>query len=89
VDCIHHIGGSKYDRTGPDSVTGYHQVRTEYKRYKTLEKKEVEATGQGLTLMIHWYKKIDGEWKLAGTRPGGRMNDFNFDKIFVEAKPKM
>jgi scytalone dehydratase len=26
VDCIHHIGGSKYDRTGPDSVTGYHQV---------------------------------------------------------------
>lgn len=21
VDCIHHIGGSKYDRTGPDSVT--------------------------------------------------------------------
>lgn len=27
VDCIHHIGGSKYDRTGPDSVTGYHQVR--------------------------------------------------------------
>lgn len=27
VDCIHHIGGSKYDRTGPDSVTGFHQVR--------------------------------------------------------------
>lgn len=27
VDCIHHIGGSKYDRTGEDSVTGYHQVR--------------------------------------------------------------
>lgn len=26
VDCIHHIGGSKYDRTGPDTVTGYHQV---------------------------------------------------------------
>lgn len=89
MDCIHHIGGSKYDRTGPSTVTGYHQVRTEYKRYKTLEKKEVEATGQGLTLMIHWYKKIDGEWKLTGTRPGGRMNDFNFDKIFVEPKPKM
>lgn len=26
VDCVHHIGGSKYDRTGPESVTGSHQV---------------------------------------------------------------
>lgn len=63
------------------------QVRTEYKRYKTLEKKEVEATGVGLTLMEHYYKKIDGEWKLAGTKPGTRMNDFNFDKIFTEEGP--
>lgn len=62
----------------------WEKVRTEYKRYKTLEKKDVEATGQGLTLMVHWYKKIDGEWKLAGTKPGGRMNEFNFDKIFTE-----
>lgn len=68
--------------------------------------------------MIHWYKKIDGVWKLAGqstpinhptifllttlfrmltdavaddlrnavgTKPGARMNDFNFDNIFTEA----
>lgn len=60
-------------------------MRTEYKRYKTLEKKEVEATGQGLTLMEHYYKKINGVWKLSGTKPGGRMNQFNFDKIFTEA----
>jgi scytalone dehydratase len=26
VDCIHHIGGSKYDRTSDDQVTGYIQV---------------------------------------------------------------
>ncbi|KAH7139062.1 Scytalone dehydratase-domain-containing protein [Dendryphion nanum] len=45
VDCIHRIGGSKYDRTGPDSVTGCHQVRTEYKRYKLMDKQEVEAIG--------------------------------------------
>jgi scytalone dehydratase len=35
--------------------------------------------------MTHWYKRINGEWKLAGTKPGARMNDFNFDKIFTEA----
>jgi scytalone dehydratase len=34
--------------------------------------------------MVHWYKKIDGVWKLAGTKPGKRMDDFNFDKIFTE-----
>ena len=36
--------------------------------------------------MEHYYKNINGKWKLTGTKPGGRMNDFNFDKIFVEAK---
>ncbi|KAF2189041.1 NTF2-like protein [Zopfia rhizophila CBS 207.26] len=90
VGCIHHIGGSKYDRTGPDTVTGYHQVRTEYKRYKTQEKKEVEAEGHGLTLMVHWYKKIDGAWELTGTKPEVRMNEFNFEKIFTKgSKPKI
>ncbi|KAF2468946.1 Scytalone dehydratase [Lindgomyces ingoldianus] len=67
-------------------MTGYHQVRTEYKRYKTPQKTDVEATGQGLTLMVHCYKKINGVWKLAGMKPGGRMNEFNFDKIFSELR---
>ena len=53
-----------------------------------MEKNEVGATGAGLTLMEHYYKKIDGEWKLAGTKPGKRTNEFNFDKIFVEPKKK-
>jgi len=35
--------------------------------------------------MVHWYKRIDGIWKLAGTKPGGRLNEFNFDNIFTEA----
>jgi scytalone dehydratase len=82
VDCIHHIGGSKYDRTGPDTVTGYHQVRIEYKRWKTMEKKEVEVEGQGLTMMLHYYQKINGVWKLAGVKPTGRLSNFNFEKIF-------
>jgi scytalone dehydratase len=81
VDCIHHVGASKYDRTGPDTVTGYHQVRTEYKRWKTMEKKEVEATGQGLTIMLHYYQRVNGEWKLAGVKPLTRSNEFNFERI--------
>ncbi|KAF2098680.1 NTF2-like protein [Rhizodiscina lignyota] len=85
VDCIHLIGSSKFKRTGPNSVTGYHQIRTEYKRWKTMDKKEVEATGQGLAMMLHFYEKIDGKWKLAGTKPTGRMSEFNFENIFKDS----
>lgn len=86
VDSIHLIGGSKYERTGPDAVTGHHQVRTEYTRFTGMDKKTVEARGYGLTMMLHSYKKIDGKWKLAGVKPCTRFDAFNFDKIFAEPK---
>lgn len=85
MDCIHQIGGSKFERTGPNSFTGYHQSRTEYKRWRTMDKKEVETAGHGLTLMLHYYEKIDGKRKLTGTKPTGRMSEFNFGKIFKES----
>lgn len=86
VDCIHHIGASKFTRNGPDSVTGHHQVRVEYKRFTSMEKKEIEAEGSGLTIMLHTYKKTDGEWKLAIIKPTNRLSAFNYDKIFAEPK---
>ncbi|KAF2705853.1 hypothetical protein K504DRAFT_536816 [Pleomassaria siparia CBS 279.74] len=89
VDCVHHIGGSKFDRTVPDTAAGFHQVRTEYKRfilYKTFDNKEVKALGQVLTLMEHHYQRVDGQWQLAGTRLGSRMNEFNLERIFLEKK---
>ncbi|KAH7355763.1 Scytalone dehydratase [Pyrenochaeta sp. MPI-SDFR-AT-0127] len=42
VDCIHHIGGSKYDRTGPDSVTGFHQVRSS-RLIKTSQNRQINT----------------------------------------------
>lgn len=69
-----------------DTITGHHQVWVEYKRYKTMEKKksEVEARGQGLTMMLHYYKKMDGKWKLVGVKPQKRLEEFNFPEIFME-----
>jgi scytalone dehydratase len=86
VDCIHHVGASKFERTGPDTVTGHHQVFVKYKRYRSMVKKEdeVEATGEGLTMMLHYYQKVDGNWKLAGVKPQVRMSQFNFPEIFKE-----
>ncbi|OCL15441.1 Scytalone dehydratase, partial [Glonium stellatum] len=85
----HHISRSKFVKTSADEVTGYHQVRTEYKRYTSMDKKEIEATGQDLTMMLHFYKRIDGKWKLAGVKPTGRMSEFNFEKIFTAGSAKL
>jgi scytalone dehydratase len=54
-----------------------------------MEKKEVEATGEGLTVMLHYYKKVNGVWKLEGVKPTGRMSEFNFEKIFKDEKSKL
>lgn len=86
VDCIHHIGASKFERHSPDLVTGHHQIRVEYKRFTSMDKKEVEAEGSGLTMMLHTYKKIDGVWKLSGVKPLNRLSAFNYDRIFTEPK---
>lgn len=54
-----------------------------------MDKKEIEATGQDLTMMLHFYKRIDGKWKLAGVKPTGRMSEFNFEKIFTAGSAKL
>ena len=73
---------SRFERTGKDTIFGHHQVRVEYKRYRSMEKKEieVEARGQVLT-MLHYYKMPDGTWKLDCVQ-------FNFPQIFKEPEVK-
>lgn len=87
LTAFHHIGASKFERTGEDTITGHHQVRVKYKRHKTTKKKEseVEERGQGLTMMLHYYNvEVDGKWKLAGFKPQKPLDGFNFPGIFKE-----
>lgn len=44
VDTQHFIGGSKFERTGEDSVTGYHQLRAAHQRYTGPDKKTVVSS---------------------------------------------
>ncbi|KAG6362433.1 hypothetical protein INS49_010663 [Diaporthe citri] len=82
VDTQHFIGGSKFERTGEDSVTGFHQLRAAHQRYTGPDKKTVEAKGHGHALIRHYYRRVDGNWKLAGLKPTVRWNEFEFEKIF-------
>ncbi|KAK5057511.1 centractin- actin- protein of the dynactin complex [Exophiala bonariae] len=82
VDTQHFLGGSKFEKISDDEVFGYHQLRAAHQRYTDAGKKTVEAKGHGHALIRHYYKKIDGDWKLAGLRPTVRWNEFAFHKIF-------
>lgn len=82
VDTQHFIGASKFERISNEEVFGYHQLRAAHQRYTGSDKKEVEAKGHGHALIRHYYKLIDGKWKLAGLRPTVRWNEYDFHKIF-------
>ena len=82
VHTQHLLGGSKFRKTSDEEAYGDHQLRAAHQRYTGPDRKEVEAKGHGHALMRHFYKLVDGEWKLAGLRPTVYWNEFDFDKIF-------
>lgn len=82
VHTQHFIGASKYEVLSEDMALGTHQIRAAHQRYTGPDKKTVEAKGHGHSLIRHTYKRIDGEWKLAGVRPTVYWNEFEFEKIF-------
>lgn len=82
VDTQHFIGASKFQKVSDEESIGDHQLRAAHQRYTGSDKKEVEAKGHGHARIRHYYKKIDGEWKLAGLKPTVRWNEYDFEKIF-------
>ena len=82
VHTQHHIGASKWHKLSEESIIGHHQLRAAHQRYTTSDMTVVENKGHGHAMIRHYYKKLDGEWKLAGLRPTVRWNEFEFDQIF-------
>ena len=76
----HHIGASKWQKISDEEVVGHHQLRAAHQRYTSLDLKTVENKGHGHAMVKHLYKKINGEWKLAGLRPAVRWNEFELKK---------
>ena len=82
VHTQHHIGASKWAKISDDEAVGHHQLRAAHQRYTALDRKTVENKGHGHAMVKHFYRKVDGEWKLAGLRPTVRWNEFEFERIF-------
>ena len=81
----HMMGASKYERLSETEVVGHHQIRAAHQRYTGPDKLKVENKGHGHSHIDHWYRRVDGTWKLAGLCPKVYWNEFDFEKIFVSA----
>ncbi|KAJ3547105.1 hypothetical protein NM208_g773 [Fusarium decemcellulare] len=88
VDTQHFIGASKYQLLSDDLAEGTHQLRAAHQRYTRPDKKTVEAKGHAHAVVRHTYKRINGEWKLAGLTPSVYWNEFEFEKIFKSPDSK-
>ncbi|KAH8698721.1 Scytalone dehydratase [Talaromyces proteolyticus] len=82
VQTQHFLGASKYEKISETEIHGTHQIRAAHQKYIEPDKKSVYAKGHGHAIMVHFYKKIDGQWKFAGLRPTVRWNEFEMDKIW-------
>ncbi|KAF5532892.1 scytalone dehydratase [Fusarium mexicanum] len=82
ISTQHFIGASKYEKLAETVATGLHQIRAAHQRHSSLDKNIVEAKGHGHATMLHTYRKIEGEWKIAGIKPTVYWNEYDFDQIF-------
>lgn len=79
----HFIGGSRWQRVSDDEVVGWHQMRVPHQRYRDESQTEVMVKGHAHSTNKHWYRKVGGEWKLAGLAPEIRWYEYDFDKVFA------
>ena len=78
-----HLLGARTDEwISETEVTTIHQIRAAHQRYVDLDLTKVAHKGHGLGTVKHWFKKIDGVWKLSGIRPEMYWTEYDFPKIF-------
>lgn len=87
VHTQHHIGASKWQKISEEEAVGYHQLRAAHQRYTGPDRRLVENKGHGYAMIKHFYRRIDGEWKLGGLRPTIRWNEFEAERIFRGFEP--
>ncbi|KAH6711152.1 putative scytalone dehydratase [Leptodontidium sp. 2 PMI_412] len=78
----HLLGAHYWERVSDTRVIGHHQIRAAHQVYTGPDMKEVKLKGHSHATNIHYYTKVDGEWKFAGLKPTVRWNEHEFEKVF-------
>ena len=82
VKTQHLLGATWWEKISDTEVIGHHQLRAAHNRFTDLTFQRVDRRGHGQATNEHFYKKIDGAWKLSGVRPTPRWNEYDFEQIF-------
>ncbi|KAJ5676020.1 Scytalone dehydratase [Penicillium macrosclerotiorum] len=82
VKTQHLMGAVGYEWVSDTEIIATHQIRAAHQRYEDPDLTTVAYRGHGNSTVTHWYKKINGDWKLSGVRPKIYWNEYDFDKIF-------
>lgn len=73
----HFLGVSKWERLADGSVQVAHQIRVAHQRYEDDGLTVVANKGHGHGVTTHWYRKIQGAWKLEGSE--SKLEWFEYD----------
>jgi scytalone dehydratase len=82
----HFIGASRWEKTSDDTITGRHQVRVPHQKYTDETRATVSVKGHSHGGATVWYKKVGGVWKFAGLCPDIRWFEYDYDKVFADAR---
>lgn len=82
VHTQHLLGAARYECLSQTEIDVIHQIRAAHQRYTNSDLTSVANRGHGHGVVKHSYKKIDGDWKLAGVRPEMYWAEHDLDKIF-------
>ncbi|KAJ5239010.1 Scytalone dehydratase [Penicillium chermesinum] len=62
------IGAVRYNPVCDEEIGASYQIRAAHQRYEDPDHTSVTLRGHGYGKVTHWYKKMDGDWKLSGIR---------------------
>ncbi|KAI8944913.1 Scytalone dehydratase [Xylaria longipes] len=82
----HFVGLSRWEKVSEMEMIGRHQVRVPHQRYTDASRTTVAVKGHSHGGATMWYKRIDGVWKFAGLCPEIRWYEYDYDKVFTDAR---
>ena len=96
----HFVGATTWRRVAADEVVAWHQLRVPHQRYRDVVggggagageglRREVVVKGHAHSTNKHWYRRVGGEWKLAGLAPDIRWFEYDFDKVFESGREEL
>ncbi|KAJ6164654.1 Scytalone dehydratase [Penicillium chermesinum] len=75
------IGAVRYNPVCDEEIGASYQIRAAHQRYEDPDHTSVTLRGHGYGKVTHWYKKMDGDWKLSGIRLEMYWSEYDFEKI--------